>query len=127
MPSVSLATQAFRNYRDFDEFPPDMQRDARRALTVAAEGGKVTSPSRSRVWRVACSKYEGDRFTLDRMIAILGKLNQDLEVSVSFRPRQPTLRPHLKSICQTVSARLLWVASDCFITCARVVFSSVER
>ncbi len=40
MPSVSLATQAFKNYRDFDEFPPDMQRDARRALTAAAEGGK---------------------------------------------------------------------------------------
>jgi predicted XRE-type DNA-binding protein len=27
------------------------------------------------------------RFTLDRMIAILGKLDEDVEVNVSFRPR----------------------------------------
>jgi len=33
-----------------------------------------------------------DRFTLDRMIAILGKLDEDVEVTVTFRHRrrQPT-------------------------------------
>lgn len=29
------------------------------------------------------------RFTLDRMIAILGKLDEDVEVNISFRPRLP--------------------------------------
>jgi predicted XRE-type DNA-binding protein len=28
-----------------------------------------------------------ERFTLDRMISILGKLDEDVEVNVSFRPR----------------------------------------
>ena len=33
------------------------------------------------------------RFTIDRLIGMLGKLNQDVELSVSVRPRDVTLAP----------------------------------
>jgi predicted XRE-type DNA-binding protein len=33
------------------------------------------------------------RFTLDRLIAILGKLDEDVEVTLTFKPRKPSSRP----------------------------------
>jgi predicted XRE-type DNA-binding protein len=32
------------------------------------------------------------RFSLDKMIAILGKLDEDVEVTVSFQPRRPVVQ-----------------------------------
>ena len=57
--------------------------DERRLSTREAE--KLTGVSHSEFSRIRNAKL--GRFTIDRMIAILGKLDEDVEVSVSFRPR----------------------------------------
>lgn len=57
--------------------------EARGISTREAE--RLTGVSHSEFSRIRNAKLE--RFTLDRMIAILGKLDEDVEVSVSFRPR----------------------------------------
>jgi len=46
---------------------------------------KLTGVAASEFSRIRNAKLE--RFTLDRMISILGKLDQDVEVTVSVRPR----------------------------------------
>ncbi len=56
----------------------------RKLTTRDAE--KLTSVSHSEFSRIRNAQLR--RFTLDRMIAILGKLDEDVEVNVSFSPRR---------------------------------------
>ncbi|MDR3566476.1 MAG: helix-turn-helix transcriptional regulator [Syntrophobacteraceae bacterium] len=49
------------------------------------EAEKLTGVSHSEFSRIRNARLE--RFTLDRMIAILGKLDKDIEVHVTFRRR----------------------------------------
>jgi len=65
--------------------------DDRKLSTREAE--KLTGVSHSDFSRIRNTQLR--RFTLDRMIAILGKLDEDVEVNVTFRPRQHSKdRPH---------------------------------
>ena len=59
-------------------------------LTVRA-AEELTGVAASEFSRIRNVKLE--RFTIDRMIAILGKLGQEVEVSVKVRPRDMTLAP----------------------------------
>ena len=61
--------------------------DERKLSTRDAEG--LTGVSHSEFSRIRNTQL--GRFTLDRMIAILGKLDADIEVSVSFRTRKRRL------------------------------------
>ena len=58
--------------------------DQRKLSTRDAE--KLTGVSYSEFSRIRNTQL--GRFTLDRMIAILGKLDEDIEVSVTFRARK---------------------------------------
>jgi predicted XRE-type DNA-binding protein len=58
--------------------------DARKLSTRDAE--RLTGVSYSEFSRIRNTQL--GRFTLDRMIAILGKLAQDVEVCISFRIRK---------------------------------------
>jgi predicted XRE-type DNA-binding protein len=57
--------------------------DDRKLSVRAAE--KLTGVAASEFSRIRNAKL--GRFTLDRMITILGKLGQDVDVQVSVRPR----------------------------------------
>ena len=57
--------------------------DERGLSTRAAE--KITGVSHSEFSRIRNARL--NHFTLNRMIAILGKLDEDVEVNVTFRPR----------------------------------------
>jgi predicted XRE-type DNA-binding protein len=61
--------------------------DDRKLSTRDAE--KLTGVSHSEFSRIRNTQL--GRFTLDRMIAILGKLDADIEVSLSFRTRKRRL------------------------------------
>jgi predicted XRE-type DNA-binding protein len=61
-----------------------------RKLSVRA-AQELTGVAASEFSRIRNVKLE--RFTIDRMITILGKLGQDVEVSVKVRPRDMTLAP----------------------------------
>ncbi len=63
--------------------------DARNLSTRDAE--KLTGVSHSEFSRIRNAQLR--RFTLDRMIAILGKLDADVEVEVSIKTRAPVGRP----------------------------------
>jgi predicted XRE-type DNA-binding protein len=65
--------------------------DERELSTREAE--KLTGVSHSEFSRIRNARLE--RFTLDRMITILGKLDEDVEVSVSFQPRNHSLQDGL--------------------------------
>lgn len=56
--------------------------DKRRLSTRDAE--KLTGVSHSEFSRIRSAKL--GRFTLDRLIAILGKLDEEVEVDISFKP-----------------------------------------
>ncbi len=58
--------------------------DDRRLSTREAE--KITGVSHTEFSRIRNAQLR--RFTLDRMISILGKLDEDVEINVTFRPRQ---------------------------------------
>lgn len=58
--------------------------DERKLSTRDAE--KLTGISHSEFSRIRNAQLR--RFTLDRMIVILGKLDEDVEVNVTFRSRQ---------------------------------------
>ena len=58
--------------------------DERKLSTRDAE--KLTGVSHSEFSRIRNAKLR--RFTLDRMISVLGKLDEDVEVNVTFSPRQ---------------------------------------
>jgi predicted XRE-type DNA-binding protein len=57
--------------------------DEHRLTARAAE--KLTGVAHTDLSRIRNAKL--DRFTLDRMITILGKLDRDVEVSISVMPR----------------------------------------
>jgi predicted XRE-type DNA-binding protein len=61
--------------------------DDRKLSTREAE--KLTGVAHSEFSRIRNAKLA--RFTLDRMIEILGKLDQDVEVTVSFAPRRASI------------------------------------
>lgn len=84
-------------YRDFGR--PNADLEQARALTAAKiiriiderklstrDAEKLTGVSYSEFSRIRNTQL--GRFTLDRMIAILGKLDENIEVSVSFRARK---------------------------------------
>ena len=83
-------------YRDFGR--PNANLEQARAILAAEiirtlderdlstrEAEKLTGVSHSEFSRIRNARLE--RFTLDRMISILGKLDEDVEVNVSFRSR----------------------------------------
>ena len=57
--------------------------DERELSTREAE--KLTGVSHSEFSRIRNTQLR--RFTLDRLIAILGKLDEDVEVNITFKPR----------------------------------------
>jgi predicted XRE-type DNA-binding protein len=57
--------------------------DGRKLTARAAE--KLTGVSHTDLSRIRNAKL--DRFTLDRMILILGKLDKDVEITIDVRPR----------------------------------------
>ncbi len=84
-------------YRDFGR--PNAGLEQARAITAAKiiriiderklstrDAEKLTGISHSEFSRIRNTRL--GRFTLDRMIAILGKLDEDIEVSVTFRARK---------------------------------------
>ena len=84
-------------YRDFGR--PNAGLEQARAVTAAKiiriiderklstrDAEKLTGVSYSEFSRIRNTQL--GRFTLDRMIAILGKLDEDIEVSVTFRARK---------------------------------------
>lgn len=84
-------------YRDFDR--PNAGLEQARALTAAKiiriiDERKLSTREAERLTGVSYSEFSRirntqlGRFTLDRMIAILGKLDEDIEVSVTFRARK---------------------------------------
>lgn len=54
-----------------------------RSLTVRTAGALATTPPAD-ISRIRSGKLE--RFTVDRLIAILSKLDQNLEISLDIRP-----------------------------------------
>ena len=54
------------------------------------EAEKLTGVAHSEFSRIRNARLE--RFTLDRMIAILGKLDEDVEVNVTFQHRHRALQ-----------------------------------
>ena len=84
-------------YRDFDR--PNAGLEQARALTAAKiirmiDERKLSTREAERLTGVSYSEFSRirntqlGRFTLGRMIAILGKLDEDIEVSVTFRARK---------------------------------------
>lgn len=84
-------------YRDFGH--PNAGLEQARAITAAKiinilderklstrDAEKLTGVSHSEFTRIRNAQLR--RFTLDRMIAILGKLDEDVEVNVTFSPRR---------------------------------------
>jgi len=67
--------------------------DARGLSTREAE--RLTGVSHSEFSRIRNAKLT--RFSLDRMIAILGKLDEDVEVTITFQPRRSVIQntPHI--------------------------------
>jgi predicted XRE-type DNA-binding protein len=84
-------------FRDFGS--PDADLEQARALLAAEiiavldESG-ISAQAAAAMTGVAASEFSRirnvklDRFTIDRMITILGKLGQEVEVSISVRPRK---------------------------------------
>src|SRR3954471_11547543 len=84
-------------YRDFGR--PNADLEQARAMTAAKiiriiDERKLSTRDAERLTGVSYSEFSRirntqlGRFTLDRMIAILGKLDEDIEVSVTFRARK---------------------------------------
>lgn len=59
-------------------------------LTIR-KAGEITGIAATDFSRIRNVKL--DRFTIDRMLTILGRLNQDVEVSVSVQPRRSPVQP----------------------------------
>lgn len=62
--------------------------DARGLSTREAE--RLTGVSHSEFSRIRNAKLT--RFSLDRMIAILGKLDEDVEVTITFKPHRSVIQ-----------------------------------
>ena len=94
---IELVRGSGNVFRDFGR--PNADLEQARALTAAKiiriiderklstrDAEKLTGVSSSEFSRIRNTQL--GRFTLDRMIAILGKLDENIEVSVSFRARK---------------------------------------
>jgi len=89
-------------FRDFGDPNPDLEQarailaariiktlDERKLTVRAAEAATgVAAAEFSRIRNVRL-----DRFTLDRLIKILGKLDEDVEVTLAFHPRKQGSHP----------------------------------
>jgi predicted XRE-type DNA-binding protein len=93
---VKLTRGSGNVFRDFGD--PNADLEQARAMLAARiirtlderklstrEAAKLTGVAHTEFSRIRNAKL--DRFTLDRLISILGKLDQGVEVSVSFRTR----------------------------------------
>jgi len=89
-------------FRDFGH--PNAELEQTRAILAAKiikvlDERKLTVRAAERATGVAASEFSRirnvklERFTIDRMITILGKLGQEVEVSVKVRPRDMGLAP----------------------------------
>jgi predicted XRE-type DNA-binding protein len=102
--SVCRSTNAYR-----DSARPDAGLEQARAVIAARiinilddhhltarDAEYLTGVSRSEFSRIRNAQLR--RFTLDRMIAILGRLDEDVEVNVTFSPRRHGVRdePHVR-------------------------------
>jgi predicted XRE-type DNA-binding protein len=102
---IELVRGSGNIYRDFNRPNADLEQarailaakiihilDARKLSTRDAE--KLTGVAHSEFSRIRNTQLR--RFTLDRMIAILGKLDANIEVSVTFKTRRSSshLTPH---------------------------------
>ncbi len=98
---VELIRGSGNVFRDFGRANADLEQarailaaeiirvlDARGLSTREAE--RLTGVAYSEFSRIRKAKL--DRFTLDRMILILEKLDEDVEVTVTFRPRPRSSR-----------------------------------
>ena len=93
---VELVRGSGNVFRDFDRTDASLEQARailaakiihtldRRALSTR-EAQRLTGVSHSEFSRIRNARLQ--RFTLDRMITILGKLDEDIEVNVTFRPR----------------------------------------
>ena len=101
-------------YRDFGR--PNAGLEQARAITAAKiihvlderklstrDAGKLTGVSHSEFSRIRNTQL--GRFTLDRMIAILGKLDEDIEVSVTFRARKRRMPVVPRAVSSTAPRR----------------------
>jgi len=99
-------------YRDFGR--PNAGLEQARAITAAKiihimderklstrDAEKVTGVSHSEFSRIRNTQL--GRFTLDRMIAILSKLDKDIEVSVTFRARKRRLPIAPRAVSSTAA------------------------
>jgi predicted XRE-type DNA-binding protein len=100
-------------YRDFGR--PNAGLEQARAITAAKiihvlderklstrDAEKLTGVSHSEFSRIRNTQL--GRFTLDRMIAILGKLDEDVEVSLTFNVRKHSV-PAVPRAASSASAR----------------------
>lgn len=102
---IELVRGSGNIYRDFNRPNADLEQarailaakiihtlDARKLSTRDAE--KLTGVAHSEFSRIRNTQLR--RFTLDRMIAILGKLDADIEVNLTFKTRHDSshLNPH---------------------------------
>ena len=88
-------------FRDFARPNPDLEQ-ARAILAAKIIGilddRKLTVRAAEKLTRVAASEFSRirnaklDRFTIDRMITILGKLGQEVELTVKVRRRREETR-----------------------------------
>ena len=96
--SMKLVRGSGNVFRDFGRPNADLEQarailaakiidvlDNRKLTALAAE--KLTGISHTDLSRIRNAKLE--RFTLDRMITILGKLDRDIEVRINVKPRAP--------------------------------------
>jgi len=84
-------------FRDFGDPNPDLEQ-ARAILAAKIIGvidqRKLSTRAAERLTGVAASEFSRirnvklDRFTIDRMITILGKLGQDVELTVRVKPQR---------------------------------------
>lgn len=94
---IELVRGSGHVFRDFGS--PDADLEQARALLAAKiiavldERG-LGAQAAAAMTGIAASEFSRirnvklDRFTIDRMISILGKLGQEVEVSISVRPRK---------------------------------------
>ena len=100
-------------YRDFGR--PNADLDQARAITATEiiriiderklstrDAGKLTGVPYSEFSRIRNTQL--GRFTLDRLIAILGKLDEEIEVSITFRARKRRVR-RLPSVPRAISSK----------------------
>jgi predicted XRE-type DNA-binding protein len=91
-------------FRDFGDANPDLEQA--RAILAAKiinvlDDHKLNVRAAERLTGIAASEFSRirnvklDRFTIDRLIIILGKLGQDVDVQVQIRPRAGELAPAL--------------------------------